>query len=95
MDNRLGIDAAKKIRIKEWFGLMVLGGLVVFFLVTSWRKWPDPLIDFGCEIYSPWRLANGAVRVRIIARRRESGMRGGARMPTGAGRNHVRLRVGC
>lgn len=66
MDNRLGIDAAKKIRIKEWFGLMVLGGLVVFFLVTSWRKWPDPLIDFGCEIYSPWRLANGAVLYRDI-----------------------------
>jgi hypothetical protein len=66
MNNRPGIDAAKKIHVKEWFGLMALAGLAVFFLVTSWRKWPDPLIDFGCELYSPWRLANGAVLYRDI-----------------------------
>jgi hypothetical protein len=66
MNNRLGINAEGKIRIKEWFGLMGLGALVVFFLVTSWRKWPDPLIDFGCELYSPWRLANGAVLYRDV-----------------------------
>ena len=32
----------------------------------SWRKWPDPLIDFGRELYLPWRLANGAVLYRDV-----------------------------
>jgi len=50
----------------EWSGLLILAGLTVFFLATSWRKWPDPLIDFGCELYTPWRLANGAVLYRDI-----------------------------
>ena len=31
----------------EWFGFLALGGLAVWFLAVSWRKWPDALIDFG------------------------------------------------
>ena len=27
----------------------------------GWRKWPDPLIDFGQQLYVPWRLSRGAV----------------------------------
>jgi hypothetical protein len=38
----------------------------VFFIASSWRKWPDPQIDFGRELYVPWRLANGAVLYRDI-----------------------------
>ncbi len=26
----------------------------------SWRKWPDVLIDFGQQLYVPWRLSRGA-----------------------------------
>src|SRR5215831_10677178 len=44
-----------------WTGL---AGLVIYFLAVSWRKWPDPLIDFGRELYLPWRLANGALLYR-------------------------------
>ena len=45
---------------------MALAGLTLFFLATSWRKWPDPLIDFGRELYMPWRLAHGAVLFRDV-----------------------------
>lgn len=45
---------------------MVLFGLTIFFVATSWRKWPDPLVDFGRELYLPWRLANGAVLFRDV-----------------------------
>lgn len=33
----------------------------VFFGLTFWsyRKWPDLLIDFGQQLYIPWRLAQG------------------------------------
>ncbi|MEO8866089.1 MAG: hypothetical protein ABI420_13770 [Opitutaceae bacterium] len=44
----------------------MLTGLAVFFLAVSWRKWPDPLIDFGRELYLPWRIANGAVLYRDV-----------------------------
>src|SRR3954469_9240273 len=33
----------------------------------SWRKWADPFVDFGRELYIPWRLANGQVLYRDIA----------------------------
>lgn len=50
----------------EWRGLALLGGLVVFFLATSWRRWPDALVDFGIQLYTPWRLAQGAVLYRDV-----------------------------
>ena len=51
---------------REWLGWVALAGLTLFFLATSWRKWPDPLIDFGRELYLPWRLAHGAVLYRDV-----------------------------
>jgi hypothetical protein len=50
----------------EICGVIGLIGLVVFFLAISWRKWPDPLIDFGRELYVPWRLSQGAVLYRDV-----------------------------
>jgi hypothetical protein len=32
----------------------------------SWRKWPDPIIDFGRELYVPWQLTKGRVLYRDI-----------------------------
>jgi len=59
-------------RLKNWrlpleiFGLATLVGSAVFFVSTSWRKWPDPLIDFGEQLYSAWRLSEGAVLYRDV-----------------------------
>ena len=50
----------------EILGGVILAGLAVIFLATSWRKWPDPLIDFGRELYLPWRLSHGAVLYREV-----------------------------
>ncbi len=41
-------------------------GLLIFFLTISWRRWPDPVIDFGRELYLPWRLSHGAVLYRDV-----------------------------
>jgi hypothetical protein len=38
-----------------------LAGLAAVMVAISWRKWPDPLIDFGRELYMPWRISQGAV----------------------------------
>jgi hypothetical protein len=50
----------------EWSGLAFLAAVVIWLLQISWRKWPDPLIDFGRELYLPWRLSEGAVLYRDI-----------------------------
>jgi hypothetical protein len=50
----------------EWAGLAGLGALLAYMLYISWRKWPDPLVDFGRELYIPWRLSHGAVLYRDV-----------------------------
>lgn len=39
----------------------LLAGLAISLAYISWGKWPDPLIDFGRELYLPWRITQGAV----------------------------------
>jgi hypothetical protein len=36
-------------------------------LAWSWGTWPNPYVDFGRELYVPWRLAEGEVLYRDIA----------------------------
>jgi hypothetical protein len=36
-------------------------------MLWSWRGWPDPLIDFGQQLYVSWRLAEGDVLYRDVA----------------------------
>ena len=40
----------------------------VFGLLTwwSWRKWPDPLVDFGRELYVPWQITRGRMLHRDL-----------------------------
>jgi len=52
--------------LPEWVGWIVLGLAVIATLTISWRKWPDPLVDFGRELYLPWQITQGAVLYRDI-----------------------------
>src|SRR5262245_21941968 len=45
----------------------VLAGAFVLFATLSWRAWPDILVDFGEELYIPWRLTQGEVLYRDLA----------------------------
>ena len=45
-------------------GLYALLGTLLAF---TWRRWPDVLVDFGRELYVPWRLAEGAILYRDVA----------------------------
>jgi hypothetical protein len=45
-------------------GPALVAGAAGFFLAASWRRWTDPLVDFGRELYLPWRLSHGALLYR-------------------------------
>jgi len=36
-------------------------------LAWSWRKWPDPLVDFGRELYFAWQINEGRLLYRDLA----------------------------
>ena len=36
-----------------------LAALFALLAAVTWRRWPDLLIDFGQQLYIPWRLAEG------------------------------------
>jgi hypothetical protein len=40
-------------------GPLLLAGTGVAMLAWTWGTWSDPLVDFGRELYLPWRLAEG------------------------------------
>ena len=43
----------------ESWGLIGLVGFALALLASSWRKWLDPQVDYGRELYIPWRMLEG------------------------------------
>ena len=48
-------------------GLAGLWGALLVLLTLTWRRLPDPVVDFGRELYVPWRLSVGDVLYTDIA----------------------------
>lgn len=48
-------------------GLPLVLALGAAMIVWTWGTWPDPLIDFGRELYVPWQLWQGKVLYRDVA----------------------------
>lgn len=46
---------------------LLLLGLGALLAGWTWHTWPDPLVDFGRELYAPWRLSNGEILHRDLA----------------------------
>lgn len=57
---------AARAKANSWLGAIPIGIALIFLAWLGWRKWPDPLIDFGQQLYLPWRLAHGAVLYRDV-----------------------------
>ena len=49
-------------------GMAVLGlvASAVIAFSASWRRWPDPVIDAGHQLYTAWRLSEGALLYRDV-----------------------------
>ena len=50
----------------NWAGLAVVAVAFVVAAAVSWRKWPDVIIDYGLQLYLPWRIDHGAVLYRDL-----------------------------
>jgi hypothetical protein len=46
--------------------LLALAALTAYCVAISWRRWPDPIIDSGNDLYRAWRIAHGAVLYRDV-----------------------------
>ncbi|CAN5537406.1 hypothetical protein BH09PLA1_BH09PLA1_07900 [soil metagenome] len=51
----------------SFFVALIIAIAFVAMLAWSWGGWPDPLVDFGRELYVPWQLSQGKVLYRDIA----------------------------
>jgi hypothetical protein len=54
-------------RLRRFGGPFVIAVIGVIMMGWTWGTWPDALIDFGRELYVPWRLSEGDVIHRDIA----------------------------
>lgn len=67
-DPRVRPRAAADRDVDPWPPIIfaVHAALFVALAAWTWRKWPDPLVDFGRELYVPWQLTRGRVLYRDI-----------------------------
>src|SRR5580658_4217835 len=49
------------------FAVAVLGCVLSCLVAMTWRKWPDMMLDFGLQLYMPWKISTGAVLYRDLA----------------------------
>jgi hypothetical protein len=54
-------------RARRWAGALLGIAVGLSMLAWTWGTWPDVLVDFGGELYVPWRLAQGDVLYRDVA----------------------------
>jgi 4-amino-4-deoxy-L-arabinose transferase-like glycosyltransferase len=53
--------------VPRWIGPLLIVAAGVIMLAWSWQTWPDPLVDFGAQLYIPWRIVAGQSLYRDIA----------------------------
>jgi hypothetical protein len=44
---------------REAIGPLLLAVAFAYLTVWSWGRWPDPVVDFGRELYVPWQISQG------------------------------------
>src|SRR5689334_4437418 len=57
---------AVKPLLMRWLGPAVIAVSFVAAAALTWRKWPDPLVDFGIQLVLPWKISTGSVLYRDL-----------------------------
>lgn len=53
--------------LPRWGPIALISIAIAALLSWAWGTWPDVLVDFGRELYAPWRISLGEVLYRDIA----------------------------
>src|SRR5271170_2403194 len=59
-------NSAGDSRFAQWMGLGIVAVAFIAATILSWRKWPDALVDFGMQLYLPWKISTGSVLYRDL-----------------------------
>jgi hypothetical protein len=54
-------------KLRRFNGPVMIAIATLIMLIWSWETWPDPLVDFGAQLYVPWQISTGHVLYRDIA----------------------------
>jgi|GEM_PF-343460 len=46
--------------IRRWSGPILIAATAAVMAAYTWGTWPDPIVDFGKEVYLAWQLSLGA-----------------------------------
>lgn len=60
-------DAPAARRVAAWAPTLLLAAIGAAMAGWTWGTWPDVVVDFGRELYVPWRLTEGDVLHRDVA----------------------------
>ncbi len=55
----VGAPRSASARLVPWLHLGALAAVFATLFAATWGRWPDVLIDFGRELYVPWRILEG------------------------------------
>ena len=58
------LDSIGRLFSSPWPGLIVVAITFATGAALTWRKWPDVLVDFGMQLYLPWKISSGSVLYR-------------------------------
>src|SRR5712691_1255187 len=53
--------------MQRFFGPALIATTFIALAIWTWGTWPDVVIDFGRELYVPWRITRGELLYRDIA----------------------------
>jgi hypothetical protein len=67
MDEKTHAKATASGRLRFGLGGAVVALCLTLLAAQTWRKWGDMLVDFGVQLYLPWKLSTGAVLYRDVA----------------------------
>ena len=61
------VGPAQLEKVSVWACPALIAATMAAMTWWTWAKWPDPLIDFGRELYFPWQITAGKVLYRDLA----------------------------
>jgi len=66
MEKEAAINNSLRQMITNVSNLCILSAIGFFMLFLSWRRWSLIILDFGRELYIPWKLSMGGVLYRDV-----------------------------